>query len=30
MVSPLFLLIPEANHAGIQGHVTLGPHMFIA
>src|SRR5262245_64920109 len=30
MVRPFFLLIPEANHTGVQGHVTLGPHMFDA
>src|SRR5262245_2511659 len=30
MVSPLLLLIPEANHTGIQGHMTLWPHMFDA
>src|SRR5262252_9659687 len=28
IVSPLFLLIPEANHTGVQGDPTLWPHMF--
>src|SRR5262245_40662177 len=30
IVSPLFLLIPEANHTSVQGDVTLWPHMFDA
>jgi len=27
MVGPLFLRIPKANHTGVQGHLTLWPHM---
>src|SRR4029453_18778842 len=30
MISTLFLLMPEANHTGVQGHGPLGPHMLNA
>src|SRR4029434_392200 len=30
MVGSLFLRMPKANHTGVQGHLTLWPHMFHA
>src|SRR5262245_19756860 len=30
MIRPLFLLMPKANHTGMQRHLTLGPHMLYA
>src|SRR5262249_56653404 len=30
MIRTLFLLMPKANHPGMQRHLTLGPHMLYA